>query len=68
MLLIMLYVCVELTDKSIKIHKVNVSDITVTYLLINCLPDKKAFGHAAKYQVHLKLMEDLYWSLNQNCY
>ena len=34
--------------------------------LITCLPNDKAFGHTAKYHAHLKQLEDLHWSLNQN--
>ena len=53
--------------KSGKIHKANVQDIKVTYPggeLIKCLPNETAFGCPTKYRAHLKLMENLYWSLN----
>ena len=38
-------------DKSGKIHKVNVQDVKVTYLveLIKCVPDEKPFGHPSKF-------------------
>ena len=33
--------------------------------MIECLPDEKAFGHAAKYHVHPKHLEEVCWSLNK---
>ena len=53
-------------EKSCKIHKVK-----VTYPvdeLIKCLSAEKAFGFAAKYVAHSKLMKDLNWSLNLNIF
>ena len=42
----------ELTDESGNICKINIQDVKIKYPvneLIKCLPDDKAFGHAAKY-------------------
>ena len=33
---------------------------------MKCLPDEKAFGHAAKYHAHPKHQDHLYWLLNSN--
>ena len=59
----------ELIDESSKTQKVNLQDVKIMYPLyevIKCVPDAKAFGHAARYHVHTKLMSDLGWSLNPN--
>ena len=50
--------------QSDKIHKVNVQDIKVTYILKKCVPHEKSSGHDSKYLVHQNLMEDLKWTLN----
>ena len=57
----------ELTDKNGRICKANVQAVKITYQvdeLIKYLPDKKAFGHAAKY--YAQIMHDLQESLNPN--
>ena len=45
-------------------QKVNVQDVKSMYFideLIKCLTEEKALQHAARYQAHLKLMDDLQW-------
>ena len=57
----------ELVNKGSKVSKVNVQGVKITYPideLIRYLSDETAFGYATKYKAHLKLMEDLHWSLN----
>ena len=56
-------------DKDGKTCKVYIQDVKISYLvneLIKCLPDDKAFGHAAKDCAHPKHLDDLHQSLNQN--
>ena len=59
----------KLVNESGKTPQVNAQDVKIMCWvaeLIKCLPDKKAFGHAAKYCGHLKHIEDLHWSFNSN--
>ena len=47
-----------------KTNIINVQDAKNTCQinkLIECLPVDKALGHAAKYNVHLKHLEDPHW-------
>ena len=58
-----------LIDESGNTCKVIVQDVKIMYpvdKLIKCFPDDKTFQHAAKYHAHLKHLEDMCCSMNEN--